>query len=120
MGPQLNYLRRNFGQIDRMIDLYRGVLKCLSAYDYKCLRVIRTLYDQQSEMYTRGVHTVENRIVRIRQPHVWPIVRGQAGKQVEFGVKVSISHQCNGYVSVDTLRWDAYHEGADFPGQIEC
>ena len=45
MGPQLNYLRRNFRQIDRMIDLYSGVLKCLSAYDYKCLRVIRTLYD---------------------------------------------------------------------------
>ena len=62
---------------------------------------------------------MENRIVSIRQPHVRPIVRGKAGKRVEFGAKVSISHQCNGYVSVDTLSWDAYNEGADLPGQIE-
>ena len=102
-----------------MIDQYSGALNCLSAYDYKCLLVIRTLYDQQSEMYTRGIHTVKNRIVSISQPHVRPIVRGKAGKRVEFGAKVSISHQCNGYVSVDTLSWDAYNEGADLPRQIE-
>ena len=119
IGQQLNYLRRNFGHIDRMIDQYSGALNCLSAYDYKCLLVIRTLYDQQSEMYTRGIHTVKNRIVSISQPHVRPIVRGKAGKRVEFGAKVSISHQCNGYVSVDTLSWDAYNEGADLPRQIE-
>ena len=119
IGQQLNYLRRNFGHIDRMIDQYSGALNCLSAYDYKCLLVIRTLYDQQSEMYTRGVHTVKNRIVSISQPHVRPIVRGKAGKRVEFGAKISISHQCNGYVSVDTLSWDAYNEGADLPRQIE-
>ena len=70
-------------------------------------------------MYTRGVHTVENRIVSISQPHLRPIVRGKAGKRVEFGAKVSVSHQCNGYVSVDTLSWDAYNEGADLPRQIE-
>jgi hypothetical protein len=57
--------------------------------------------------------------VSISQPHVRPIVRGKAGKRVEFGAKVSISHQCNGYVSVDTLSWHAYNEGADLPGQIE-
>ena len=68
-------------------------------------------------MYTRGIHTVKNRIVTISQPHVRPIVRGKAGKRV-VGAKVSISHQ-NGYVSVDTLSWDAYNEGADLPGQIE-
>ena len=67
-----------------MIDQYSGALNCLSAYDYKCLLVIRTLYDQQSEMYTRGIHTVKNRIVSISQPHVRPIVRGKAGKRVEF------------------------------------
>ena len=37
IGQQLNYLRRNFGHIDRMIDQYSGALNCLSAYDYKCL-----------------------------------------------------------------------------------
>ena len=48
-----------------------------------------------------------------------PIVRGKAGKRVEFGAKLSISHQSEGYVSVDTLSWDAYNESADLPTQIE-
>ena len=98
-----------------MIDQYSGALNCLSAYDYKCLLVIRTLYDQQSEMYTRGIHTVKNRIVSISQPHVRPIVRGKAGKRVEFGANDLISHQCNGdrsrrYLQLGRLQ----REGADF------
>ena len=48
-----------------------------------------------------------------------PIVRGKAGKRVEFGANISISHQKDGYVSVDTLSWDAYNESGDLPGQIE-
>jgi hypothetical protein len=50
---------------------------------------------------------------------VRPIVRGKAGKKVEFGAKVSISHLKDGYVVVDRLSWDAYNEGADLIGQIE-
>jgi hypothetical protein len=57
--------------------------------------------------------------VSISQPHVRPIVRGKAGKRVEFGAKLSISYQSEGYVSVDTLSWDAYNESADLPAQIE-
>ena len=67
----------------------------------------------------RCTRSVADRIVSISQPHVSPIVRGKAGKRVEFGAKVSISHQAEGYVSVDTLSWDAYNESADLPGQIE-
>lgn len=119
IGQQLNYLRRNLGHIERMVEAQPGLLGRLLRYDYKCLLVIHTLYDQQREMHTRGVHTVADRIVSISQPHVRPIVRGKAGKRVEFGAKLSISHQSEGYVSVDTLSWDAYNESADLPGQIE-
>ncbi|NER40193.1 MAG: transposase, partial [Oscillatoria sp. SIO1A7] len=101
------------------VDAHPGLLVHLSRYDYKSLLVIHTLYAQQRQMHSQRVHTVADRIVSISQPHVRPIVRGKAGKRVEFGAKLSISHQRGGYVSVDTLRWDAYNESADLPPQIE-
>ena len=119
IGQQLNYLRRDLGHIAQMVDAHPGMLARLTRYDYKCLLVIYTLYDQQRQMHSQRVHTVADRIVSISQPHVRPIVRGKAGKRVEFGAKLSISHQSEGYVSVDTLSWDAYNESADLPTQIE-
>ena len=119
IGQQLNYLLRNLGHIARMTEAHPGLLGRLTRYDYKCLLVIHTLYEQQRQMHTRRVHSVADRIVSISQPHVRPIVRGKAGKRVEFGAKVSVSHQAEGYVSVDTLSWDAYNESADLPTQIE-
>jgi hypothetical protein len=54
----------------------------------------------------------------LAQPHVRPIVRGKAGTPVEFGAKISIS--CvSGYCSLDRLDWEAYHEAADLPRQVE-
>ena len=119
IGQQLNYLRRNLGHIAQMADAHPGMLVRLTRYDYKCLLVIHTLYDQQRQMHSQRAHSVADRIVSISQPHVRPIVRGKAGKRVEFGAKLSISHQSEGYVSVDTLSWDAYNESTDLPTQIE-
>lgn len=119
IGQQLNYLKRNLGHIEQMTDSQPGMLSSLKRYDYKCLLVIHTLYQQQRHMHTTRTHSVEDRIVSIAQPHVRPIVRGKAGKRVEFGAKISISHQKDGYVSLDTLSWDAYNESTDLPDQIE-
>ena len=119
VGQQLNYVQRNLGHIARMSKAHPGLLSKLLRYDYKCLLVIHTLYEQQRQMHKQRVHSVADRIVSISQPQVRPIVRGKAGKRVEFGAKVSISHQAEGYVSVDNLSWDAYNESADLPGQIE-
>lgn len=119
IGQQLNYLKRNLGHIAAMIESNCGLLDQLNAYDYKCLLVIHTLYEQQRQMHELRTHSVSDRIVSISQPHVRPIVRGKAGKRVEFGAKISISHQKDGYVSLDTLSWDAYNESGDLPGQIE-
>ncbi len=39
-----------------------------------------------------------------------PIVRGKAGKDVEFGPKCSVS--CvDGYLFLDKISFEAYHEG---------
>ena len=42
-------------------------------------------------MYDNKVHSVPDRIVSVRQPFLRPIVRGKAGKPVEFGAKLDIS-----------------------------
>ena len=119
IGQQLRYLKRNLGHITTMIESHEGLLCGLTAYQYKCLLVINTLYEQQHEMYSKRTHTIKDRIVSISQPHVRSIVRGKAGKKVEFGAKISVSSQKEGYVSLDKLSWDAYNEGGDLIDQIE-
>ena len=119
IGQQLGYLRRNLGHIDRALDERPELLSSLGGYRYKCLLVVRELYRQQSSMRAQRSRSVADRIVSISQPHVRPIVRGKAGRKVEFGAKLSISHQSQGYVTVDTLSWDAYNEGGELPEQIE-
>ena len=57
-------------------------------------------------------------MVIISQPHVRPIKRGKAGRETEFGAKLSIS-VVNGFSFVDRLSWDNYNEGADLVEQIE-
>jgi len=114
---QLGYLRRNLGHIGRYCE--PGALGRLIAYEIKCLQVIHTLYQQQLYMYENHRRSVADRIVSISQPHVRPMVRGKAGKKVEFGAKFSISHLAGGYVTLHRLSWDAYNEGGDLIGQIE-
>jgi IS5 family transposase len=71
-------------------------------------------------MYENRTHSVADRVVSISQPHVRPIVRGKAGKKVEFGAKISISHVRGGYVSLHRLSWDAYNESSDLVSQVEA
>lgn len=118
IGQQLRYLRRNLNHIDRM--LREGAsLNQLTKYQLKCLHVIHEVYRQQEEMYRERTHRIADRIVSISQPHVRPIMRGKAGKRVEFGAKISISHLPGGLVSLDRLSWDAYNEGSDLVAQAE-
>ena len=72
---------------------------------------------------------------RITQPHIRPIVRGKAGKPVEFerggrcfasslsnhavGAKLSVSCFEN-YVFLDHLRWDNFNESGDLKTQVEA
>ncbi|MEX6690036.1 transposase [Danxiaibacter flavus] len=61
-------------------------------------------------MYDNKVHSVEDRIVSIHQPHVRPIVRGKMNADVEFGSKIQVS-LVNGIAFLDELSWDAFNEG---------
>ena len=104
---QLQYVARDLKHLDK--QLQKVCIEELSNNQRKWLDTIRELYRQQKRMYETGIHSVENRIVSIGQPHVRPIVRGKTNAATEFGAKVSIS-MVNGYAFVDKLDWDAYNE----------
>jgi hypothetical protein len=72
-------------------------LEKLTKKEKEMIITIEKVYEQQLEMYENKTNTVENRIVSVTQPHIRPIVRGKAGKAVEFGAKISASN-VNGFV----------------------
>ncbi len=70
-------------------------------------------------MYENESNRIDDRIVSISQPHIRPIVRGKAGKSVEFGAKLSVS--CfEQYVFLDHLSWDNFNESGDLKRQVEA
>lgn len=107
---QLNYIKRNLHYIHQYLDHYLTIP--FTRNDYKDLMVIQTLYEQQNTMFVNRVHSVDDRIVSIAQPHVRPIVRGKKARNVEFGAKINVS-LVNGYAFIEKLSWDAFNEGKE-------
>ncbi len=117
---QLGFVRRNFKAIDRLLaeHVFDQRLSLLSRRQYKNLLVCREVFRQQLEMHENRSQRVDDRIVSISQPHVRPIKRGKAGRDTEFGAKLSIS-VVDRFSFVDRLSWDNYNEGTDLVDQIE-
>lgn len=116
---QLGYLKRNLKVIDGLLENPEALpLTELSRRQYRDLLVCRELYRQQQQMYDQRAQRVDDRIVSITQPHVRPIKRGKAGRDTEFGAKLSVS-VVDGFSFVDRLSWDNYNESQDLVGQIE-
>ena len=114
---QLKYVEKNLSHIKQLIE-QGSSLGLLTNKEHKSFIVIQKLFQQQSFMYEEKKQSIENRIVSIEQPHVRPIVRGKAGKSVEFGAKISVS--CiDGYVFLDHLSWDNFNESKYLQEQIE-
>jgi IS5 family transposase len=114
---QLQYIKRNLAHIEQLM-LSGARLVNLSNRQYKMLLVVTEVYRQQLWMYENKKQSIEDRIVSLSQPHIRPIVRGKAGKPVEFGAKLSVSY-CNGYVFLDHISWDNFNESTDLKAQIE-
>jgi len=118
IGQQLRYLKRNLKSINGLLDKAPQMNFPLKSRNQKIFWVIQHIYGQQSKMYKEHIHSIDNRIVNIYQPHVRPIVRGKDKAQVEFGAKLGVSIQ-NGYARINTLSWEAYNEGSDLKKQVE-
>jgi transposase, IS5 family len=70
-------------------------------------------------LYENNKQSIDDRIVSLEQPHIRPIVRGKAGKNVEFGAKLSAS-TFEGYVFLDHISWDNFNESGDLKSQVEA
>ena len=118
LKKQRQYIKRNLGHIDQLIA-DGAVLDCLNSKQYKSLLVVAEIYRQQQWMFDNNKQSISDRIVSLSQPHIRPIVRGQAGTPVEFGAKLSAS--CvDKYVFLDRISWDNFNESADLIAQIEA
>ena len=115
IGKQLGYLRRNLSYINAMLE--QG--KTLKVRQMQRLETIRNIYEQQKYMYDNRTHTVPDRIVSVSQPFVRPIVRGKAGKPVEFGMKLDIS-VVDGWTRLEYHSFDAYNEATKLQDMIEA
>ncbi|MEO6167828.1 MAG: IS5 family transposase [Chitinophagales bacterium] len=113
---QLQYLKRNFKILDKLIDhVQQGNNSLRLPFEHRDLRILwatKIMYDQQLQMHNQNTNRISNRIVSIYQPYVRPIMRGKAKHKVEFGSKNGVSLQ-NGYVMLEQLSWDAYNECHD-------
>ena len=106
LHKQLCYVARDIRYLEQyMSDGYAMTDKEIGLY----LTIIK-LYEQQKYMYDNKVHSVEHRIVSISQPWVRPIVRGKAKTPVEFGAKLDLSLDSEGYGRIEKISFEAYNE----------
>lgn len=106
LRQQLSYVKRDIAYLEEyMSDGYAP-----EAAEIPLLLTIFKLYEQQQYMYDNKVHSVENRIVSISQPWIRPIVRGKLNAPVEFGAKLDISIDTDGYARIEKTSFDAYNE----------
>jgi hypothetical protein len=112
VGVQLNFVKRDLKHIESLLCNYDDLRGLLNKYQLNYLQVVNEVYRQQRQMHSNRVHSVENRIVSIHQPHVRPMVRGKAGADVEFGSKIGVCVH-DGLTYLDRLSWESYNETED-------
>lgn len=87
--------------------------------DIPLLVTIFRLYLQQEYMYKNRVHSVEERIVSIRQPWIRPIVRGKASAPVGFGPKLDVNIDSEGYGRIEKISFEPYNENSSLKAAVE-
>src|SRR4028118_469377 len=117
LKKQLQYIKRNLAHIEQLIES-GATLENLNKKQYKTLLVLTEVYRQQLWLFENNKQSISDRIVSLSQPHIRPIVRGKAGKPVEFVAKISASY-FEGYVFLDRISWDNFNESTDLKSQVE-
>ena len=80
--------------------------------------VISEIYRQHRIMHDDRRKRLSDRIVSVGQPFVRPIVRGKAGKSVEFGAKINLS-LTEQLVRVDYSSYNSFNESTGFISQLK-
>ena len=115
---QLAYVKRNLKYIKRYLEETPERLKLLSTVDIEKLETIKKIYEQQKYMYESDVRTVGDRIVSVHQPYIRPIVRGKAGKKVEFGCKL-LTTVIDGFSFIELMDFNNFNEGTHLKTAVE-
>ena len=115
----LQYLRRNVKQLSSLLDEARRQGIKIEKRVLDRFEVVRTVLNQQFEMYRRKTSRIDKRIVSLHRPWTRPIVRGKSGdKRVEFGPKATLSY-VDGFVFLDHISSDNFAESTRVDAQIE-
>ena len=119
---QLNYLKRNLTNINRLVTYLTGIefgaITLLDEKQLNKLNVLIQVYSQQLEMYNNKTRRCDNRIISVSKPYLRPIKRGKYNRKVEFGAKIGVC-MVDGFARIDTLSWNAYNEGIDLKKHCE-
>jgi hypothetical protein len=77
------------------------------------------VYRRQIWLLENNKPSIEDRTVSLSQPHIRQIVKLKAGKQVDFGAKLSAS--CfKEYVFLYRMSWDNFNELGDLKAQVKA
>ncbi len=107
---QLSYVKRDLNYVKRYLENTPERIKLLSQVDLEKLETIKKIYEQQKYMYESDVRKVKDRIVSLHQPYIRPIVRGKAGKRVEFGCKI-LTSVIDSFSFIEHMSFDNFNEG---------
>ena len=113
---QLEYVEKNIATLGRLLTEIG--IDSLSDWQIERLQTICEVARQQRYHYENPRASVPNRIVNLRQPQVRPVVRGKAGREVEFGQKLALS-VVDGYAFIEELSWDNFSEGVTLKDSVE-
>lgn len=114
----LQFVRRNVRQFEEVLKISTEKGIAVKKHVHDRLSVIKILLDQQWQMYRAGTHRIADRVVSLHRPHIRPIKRGKAGKDVEFGPKGSLSH-VGKFTFIDHLSSDNFNEAGDVGLQLQ-
>ena len=118
---QIGYCSRNLRHIESMLGRMDDNFALKEKHALR-LELAKRIVAQQEELLAmkKGKDgkraSIPERIVSFFKPYVRPIVRGKAAHPTEFGAKLSLGVS-DGFVYLDHLSWNAFHEGADLPRQ---
>jgi len=113
---QIGYIEKNLETLDTLVIALGA--DALSERQINRLETIEIVLRQQKEHLANPRKSIENRIVSLRQPFVRPIVRGKAGRTVEFGQKLAFS-VVNGFTFIDVHSFDSFNEGTTLIASAE-
>lgn len=112
---QLGYVARDI----RYLEQFMGDGYALEKNEIPLYLTICKLYEQQKYMYENKTHSVEHRIVSLSQPWIRPVVRGKTKTPVEFGAKLDLSIDNDGYSRIEKISFEAYNESTCLTEAVE-